>query len=237
MSEFRLLWRGGPEFAAGEFAVSTDSVLLADFAQPKRSDRIMDLGCGSGLLCVLAGTAAPGAEIRGIEINPRWAEECRGNLAHNGIASEIITGDLREHRRLFRAGSCSLVISNPPYFPGGSGYRAAGAVSGARSEESCTLEDVCACAAFLCRTGGRFCLVHRADRLSEVLCAMTAAGLEPKRLRLVQYRTGSVPSIILAEGRRGGGPGLSVLPTLILKNGDGTDTDEVKRIYHLEDAE
>ncbi len=235
MSEYKALWRGGPEFAAGEFAVSTDSVLLADFAQPRKNDRIMDLGCGSGLLCVLAGTAAPGAVIRGIEINSRWAEECRRNLEYNGIAAEITTSDLREHRRIFSAGSCSLVISNPPYFPEGSGYRAEGAVSAARSEENCTLEDVCSCAAFLCKTGGRFCLVHRADRLSTALCTMTAAGLEPKRLRLVQYRLGSVPSLALVEGRRGGNPGLSVLPTLILKNEDGTDTGEVKRIYHLED--
>lgn len=237
MSEYKALWRGGPEFAAGDFPVSTDSVLLADFAAVKNSDRLMDLGCGSGLLCVLAGAAAPRAELRGIEIVPRWAEECRRNLAHNGMSGEIICGDLREHRQLFRAGSCSLVVSNPPYFPLGRGYRAADAVAGARGEETCTLEDICACAAFLCKTGGRFCLVHRADRLSQTLCCMTAAGLEPKRLRLVQYRTDSVPSLALIEGRRGGNPGLSVMPVLLLKNADGTDTDEVKRIYHLEDAE
>lgn len=238
MPNFIPLWQGGPGFANGEFKVSTDSVLLADFAAPKNNDKCMDLGCGSGLLCVLMGAAAPGAQLRGIELVEPWTELCRENLAHNGMdaRSEIICGDLRRHRELFQSGSCSLVVSNPPYFSRGSGYTARGALSGARSEESCTLEDVCAAAAFLLKTGGRFCLVHRADSLSRVLCTMTAAGLEPKRLRLVQYMMESVPSLLLAEGRRGGRPGLSVLPTLLLKNRDGTDTDEVKRIYHLEDG-
>lgn len=236
MAQFKPLWPSGPEYAAGGFPVSTDSVLLADFARPKKGDVIMDLGCGSGLLCLLVSVRAPQAVIRGIEIDPLWAAQCRENLEHNGINAEIITGDLREHRSLFSAGSFSLVISNPPYFPEGSGLRAKGTLAGARSEESCTLEDVCACAAFLCRTGGRFCLVHRVDRLSAALCAMAAAGLEPKRLRLVQYTAGSAPSLVLIEGRRGGRPGLDVMPVLLLKDADGSDTDEVRRIYHLEDT-
>lgn len=235
--EYKALWKNGPVFAAGDFRISADSVLLADFAAPRNESVCMDLGCGSGLLSVLLGTALEKMELCGIEINPEWAEDCRENLAHNGMLSrsEILTGDIRRHRELFRAGSFPLVVSNPPYFAEKSGAVAADPeLAQARGEGSLTLSELCAAAAFLCKNGGRFCLVHRADRLSNVLCELTAAKLEPKRLRLVQHRLDSSPSIALIEARRSGRPGLSVLPTLILKNADGTDTPEARRIYKLD---
>ena len=74
-------------------------------------------------------------------------------------------------------------------------------------------------------------LVHRPERLSEIFCTMTACSLEPKRLRMVQYKAQSAPSLVLIEARRGGKPGLSVLPPLILTE-NGEDTGEVKKIYH-----
>ena len=63
---------------------------------------------------------------------------------------------------------------------------------------------------------------------------MSAAGLEPKRMRLVAARPGAAPSLVLAEGRRGGKPGLTVEPTLLLREPDGSPTAEYRRIYHLE---
>ena len=63
---------------------------------------------------------------------------------------------------------------------------------------------------------------------------MSAAGLEPKRLRLVCPRAESAPSLVLAEGRRGGKPGLTILPPLVLADASGADSEEIRRIYHLE---
>ena len=62
---------------------------------------------------------------------------------------------------------------------------------------------------------------------------MTAHGLEPKRLRLVQYRAGYAPNLVLIEGRRGGKPGLDIEKPLILCD-DGGESEEYKRIYHKE---
>ena len=70
------------------------------------------------------------------------------------------------------------------------------------------------------------------ERLSELFCAMTAKGLEPKRLRLVSHKADSAPSLALVEGRRGGRPGLDILPSLVLTGPDGRETEEVLRIYH-----
>ena len=104
----------------------------------------------------------------------------------------------------------------------------------ARSERGCTLAEVIAAAAWCLKTGGAFCLVHRPERLAELLTAMSAAGLEPKRLRLVQHRAEKAPSLVLVGGRKGAKPGLDVQAPLILTGPDGRDTAEVRRIYHRE---
>ena len=101
----------------------------------------------------------------------------------------------------------------------------------ARSEAGCTIWDVCRRAARLLRWGGVFAAVYRPDRLCDLLEAMRTQDLEPKRLRLVQHTASSAPSLVLAEGRRGGKPGLTVDPPLILHREDGGDTEELEEIY------
>lgn len=230
------LWIGGPRFLCSEggFKLSTDSVLLAHFCASLRAKKILDLGCGTGVLPVLLHGSHPNAEICGIEIQPQSAALARHNLEANGLSGDcILTGDLREYRTLFPAGAYDLVVSNPPYFSAGSGFSAPEAGRAiARDERCCTLEDLCAAAKHLCRWGGIFAFVHRPERLSEIFCTLTANGLEPKRLRLVQYRTGHAPNLVLVEARRGGKPGLDIEKPLILTDGSGADSDEIRQIYH-----
>ena len=102
----------------------------------------------------------------------------------------------------------------------------------ARDERTCTMQDICAAMAYLTRWGGSAALVHRPERLSELLCALTDAGLEPKRLRTVAHTAHAAPSLVLVEARRGGKPGLKLLPPLALCAPDGTDSEEIRRIYH-----
>lgn len=233
---FDELWPGGPKFrqARDAFPLGTDSVLLADFVNAAHAKRALDLGCGAGVLTVLLAEKASGMAVCGIDILPDSAAVCRENLAANGLDPENIrVGDIREYRALYEAGSFDLVVSNPPYFAAGSGYSAPNdARAAARDERNCTLDDLCRAAGYLLKWGGLFAVVHRPERLSELFCALTKYGMEPKRLRLVQHKSDSAPSLVLAEAKRGGKPGLSILPPLILANADGTDTEEVKNIYH-----
>lgn len=233
---FDALWPGGPRFLAEHdaFPLGTDSVLLADFANTARAKRILDLGCGAGVLTVLLAEQAPEAAVYGIEILPESAAVCRRNMAENGHdPAGIITGDLREHRELYEAGSFDLAVSNPPYFAAGSGYTAPDPLrAAAREERNCTLDELCRAAGYVLRWGGLFALVHRPERLSELFCGLTKYGMEPKRLRMVQHKAQSAPSLVLVEAKRGGKTGLTVEPPLILAEDDGTDSDEVRRIYH-----
>ena len=170
-----------------------------------------------------------------MELQPDAAQLCRGNLTANGLDSraEILCADLREHRAVLPAGQFDLVVANPPYFAAGSGYTSPDPVRAhARDERTCTMQDICTAMAYLTRWGGSAALVHRPERLSELLCALTAAGLEPKRLRTVARTADAAPSLVLVEARRGGKPGLRILPPLALCAPDGTDSEEIRRIYH-----
>ena len=233
------LWPGGPRFArsGAGFALGTDSVLLADFAADRRVRRFADLGCGAGVTdgANLARAAASGGRRRGAAAG-RGAALPRGyNLEANGLTgrAQILCADLREHRAVLPAGSFDLVVANPPYFAAGSGYTSPDPMRAhARDERTCTMQDICAAMAYLTRWGGSAALVHRPERLSELLCALTAAGLEPKRLRTVAHTAHAAPSLVLVEARRGGKPGLKLLPPLALCAPDGTDSEEIRRIYH-----
>ncbi len=236
MSDVEKLWPNGPVLRqAAHFRLGTDCVLLADFVNTSGVRRGIDLGCASGAAMLLLLNRSPGLSMTGLEIVPEAAELARENLALNGLEArgEIITGDIRDHRSLFRAGAFDLVVCNPPYFPPESGAvspnpgRAA-----ARSELLCTLPELCAASAFLLRTGGRACFVHRPERLSELFVCLSSAGLEPKRLRLVCRDADAAPSLVLVEARRGGKPGLTIEPALLLQNPDGAESEEYRRIYH-----
>ena len=233
------LWPGGPLFRDTEQApLCTDSVLLGDFVRPAGRKRGIDLGCGAGILSLLLLLRAPELHMTGLELQPEAAALAAENLGRSFPEERyrVLTGDIREHRRLFAAGSFDLAVSNPPYFPLGSGALPPDpARAAARGETDCSLPELCAAAAYLLGSGGRFCLVYRPERLSELFCALSAAGLEPKRLRLVCPRPESAPSLVLAEARRGGRPGLVIEPALTLTDGDGRESEEVKRIYHREE--
>ncbi len=191
----------------GVFPLGSDSQALGGFAQVRRKETVCDLGCGGGVLGLYLLAREPSLRITGLELDGESAALARENFAANGLDAAVVQGDLRRVRELFPAESFDLAVSNPPYFAAGSG-RSGGA---ARMEETCTLEDVCAAAGWLVRSGGRFALVHRPERLADLFCALRARGLEPKRMQLVQAPD-RPPSAVLVEAYKQGRPGLNVLP-------------------------
>lgn len=236
MSDWENLWPGGPVFRqAAHVRLGTDCVLLADFVNAAGAARGVELGCASGAAMLLLLSRAPALHMTGVEIVPEAAELARENLCLNGLEARgsVVTGDIRDHRALLPAGGFDLLVCNPPYFPAGSGALPREADrAAARAELLCTLEQICAAAAWALRTGGRAFFVHRPERLAELFVCMTAADLAPKRLRLVCRDAGAAPSLVLVEGRRSGKPGLVIEPALCLQNPDGTESAEYRRVYH-----
>ena len=189
---------------SGVFPLGGDALALGEFSTVKPGWRVCDLGTGSGVLLLLLAGRGSGLDLTGIELDPLSAQTARENLAANRLSGEIVTGDLRTAP--LSPGSFDLVISNPPYFPVGSGKSG----GRARSEECCSLEELCAAAGRLVKNGGRFALCHRPERLADVICALRAHGLEPKRMRLVSHSPEHSPSLLLLEAIKQGRPGLTI---------------------------
>ena len=200
LGPYTLIW---PD---GVFPLGGDALALGEFAPVRTGWNVCDLGTGSGALLLLLARRAHGLKLWGIELDPGSARTARENMKTNALEGEILEGDLRDD--LLPPGSMDLVISNPPYFPVERGKSG----GGFRSEENCTLEQLCGQAARLLKNGGRFALCHRPERLCDVLCAMRASGLEPKRLQFVSHSPRHAPGLILVEGRRQGKSGLEILP-------------------------
>lgn len=229
------LWPNGPEYeGGGAFPITTDSVLLADFVRLRPGLRVFEPCSGAGLISLLLFAREPRLDVYALELDGAACEAARRNFAANGFRADVVCGDLRDAANLPAANSCGLAVCNPPYFPAGSGRTAPdGRRALSRSEGGCTLADVVRAAARTLRQGGRFALVHRAERLAELFAALAAEKLEPKRLRFVQHRAQGAPGLVLCEAVRLGRPGLTVEPPLVLYGEDGRESAEFRRIYHL----
>ena len=236
MEHWEALKPGGYRFVYDDalFPPGTDTFLLSSLPKLKRGLRVCDLGCGTGLLGLLLLQRQQDLSVTGLDIQPEAVALAERAAAENGLTDRLTfhAHDLRQVKSLFPTGSFDLVVCNPPYYPPRSGAMVeTDAIRTARSEVTCTPEELCASAAYLLRWGGSFCLVHKPERLTDLLCALRTAAMEPKRLRFVSATADRAPSLILIEGRRGGKPGLTVEPPLILQNPDGSPTDEVDAIY------
>lgn len=235
MERWDTLWPGGWTFCFGDgaFKPSTDSFLLGSFPPLRRSWRVCDLGAGTGLLGLLLLAREPSLTVTGLELSPAACALAERTAAANGLTGRLVTlpCDLRERQQLPQAGAFDLAVSNPPYFPAGGGKTALGSRGDARSELTCTMAQLCGAASYLLRSGGQFCLVYRPERLAELLETLRRYRLEPKVLRFVQKNGVSAPSLVLLACRKDGRTGLTVQPPLLLQNADGTETEELRRIY------
>lgn len=237
MADLEILWGGLTlESAPGVFPLGTDSVLLADFVRLRPRARLCDLGTGSGALGLLLCARREDCTVTGVEIQPEACALCRRNIARNGLEDRmtVLEGDLRQHRQLLPPGGFTDVVSNPPYFPAGSPAAPSPQRAAARSQQSCSPEDLAQTAAWCLQWGGRFSVVYRPELLADLCCALRSSGLEPKRLRPVRHRAGRPPSLILLEAVRGGKPGLCWEPDLLLETDDGAPSPEYLRIYRRE---
>lgn len=214
------------------FPLGTDSVLLAQFLSLPKEARIADLGSGCGTLGLLLCARDKSCRVTGIELNAASHAAALENIRKNDLADRLssLSGDVRNIAELLPAGSFDCVISNPPYFPAGSG-KLSEKNSFARSEKTLTLPQLCKSAAYLLPSGGRFALVHRPERLCDVFCAMREAGIEPKRIQPVRHKEHSPLCLVLIEGRRGGKPGLKFEPDFIEFTPDGKETDAYRAAY------
>lgn len=215
------------------FRFGTDAVLLAAFAKAGKHDRVMDFCTGSGVIPILMSARTEAASLFGMEINPETADTACRSVSLNCLDNrvQIVCGDIRDVKSHFEASSFQVVTANPPYIKGG-GTGKDEAKASARHEILCGIQDIAASAAWLLSFNGSFYLVHRPDRLMEVLSALREARLEPKALRFVHSFIDRPPVMVLIKSVYGGKPHMSVMPPLVIHEPGGSYTTEAKGIYY-----
>lgn len=221
-----------------EHTFNTDTILLAQYSMAKPGERCAEFGTGCGMVSLLWCNRSTPREVYALDIQPQACSQAERSAQMNGFSQmRVLEYDLRQIvteqvKALPFPLEFDLVACNPPYKPLGTGIQnAQGSKAAARHETDCTFEQIAAAAARLLRWGGRFVCCLRPQRLAEVCGILSATGLEPKRLRLVQHRIQKAPSLFLLEARRGGKSGLSVNPVLLLEDAGGGCSAEMKEIY------
>lgn len=232
------LQRGGLRVIqrADAFRFGTDAVLLADFAAPRRHDRVCDLGTGTGIIPLLLYARENTISADAVEIQPDMADMAARSMAMNGLNEKIrvLPGDLRSIRTLLPHARYDLVTCNPPYGKaGGTLLNPDASKRLARHEESCAIEDVACAAAWLLQNGGRLCCVFPAARMIELSDAMRKYRMAPKRIRMVHSRVEKAAHLCLMEGMLDVRPGLIIEPPLVIYDENNAYTPELRRIYGL----
>ena len=217
-----------------KFCFGMDAVLLSGFADAPEGGRVLDLGTGTGIIPILMAAKTSARELIGLEIQETSAEMANRSVILNDLETrvKIVQGDIKEADQIFEAASFDVVTSNPPYMKGSHGLQNPDAPKAiARHEIMCDLEDVIRTAARLLKSGGKFYMVHRPFRLTEIMVLMNQYKVEPKRMRLVYPFVDKEPSMVLIEGARGGKSRITVESPLIIYEEQGKYTREIYDIY------
>ncbi len=211
----------------------TDAVLLSNFANAKRKDKLVDLGTGCGIIAFLMLRDGKCETAYGVDISSEATDLATLTAKECNFKNFIAVNDnLTELKGKIPFGCHTLVTCNPPYKAPGAGLQNPESHARvARHEVECTLEDIVAVSAKLLQTGGRLCMCQRPERLSELMSVMTKYKIEPKRLRLVCKRPDTAPWLVMVEGRRCGGTGLVIEPNLYVEDENGEFSPEMVKIY------
>lgn len=216
------------------FRFGVDAVLLSEFANIKRNFRVIDLCTGTGIVpFLLLGKYEP-KEIVGLEVQEEITEMANRSVVLNDVEDRIkfVNRDLKDIEFLKQLGRFDALTVNPPYKLNNSGIiNPSDKLAIARHEVLCNLEDVIYSARTLLKDNGRMYMVHRPERLADILILMRKYKIEPKRIRMVHPNKKKAPNIVLIEGQRDGGHFLKWDAPLYVYDDNGNYSDEINKIY------
>lgn len=214
------------------FSYGTDAIFLSDFAKSKGN--VVDLGTGTGIIPLRLYARDKVDIIYGVEIQEEVANMAKRSIELNELGDKIkiLNMDLKDLPNHLGKNTIDVVTSNPPYMKaGGALVNPEENFALSRHEIACTLEDIIKVAEYLLKPLGKFYMVHRPDRLVDIIYTLRKYKLEPKYIRFVQPKLAKKPNLLLIESVKTGKPDLKFYDPLIVYNEDGTYTDEIYEIY------
>jgi len=215
----------------GDFPLSTDSMILAHFVRLAKKARVLDLGSGCGTLGLLLCARDATCQVTGLELAETSHRSALENIRRNALEGRMdsICADLRQLPPEF-PGRFDCCVSNPPYFSGGPAARRTPL---ARREDCCAPAELFAAASKALKFGGDFFLVHKPERLAELIARGSEVQLEAKRLLLLRHRTDGPITLICLQFRKGGKPGLQIEEAALFDT-NHEPTAFYKSVYHTE---
>ena len=217
-----------------KFCFGIDAVLLSNFVKVKKNGHVVDLCTGSGIVPILLSAKTGAKKITGIEIQSDIADMARRSVSYNKLDEkiDIINDDISNALKYINNCSVDSVCVNPPYMKDTTAIKNPDLpMAIARHELLTDLETVINIASKLLKESGKFFMVHRPSRLSEIFTSMRQNRIEPKRLRFIHPYIESKANLVLIEGAKGSGVWLDVEPPLVVYRDKNVYTDEVLKIY------
>ena len=217
------------------FCFGIDSVLLADFAKNiKNGSKVIDLGTGTGIIAILLCGKTKLSNIVGVEIQPEVYDMAKRSINLNNLQNkmEVINENIINLKNIYKPNSFDVVITNPPYKKLNTGLqneKEKKLIS--RHEIKANLDDFIEITKYLLKDKGEFYMVHRPERLVDIISSMRKNKIEPKEIRFVCPNKEKEPNLILIKGIKNGGSFLKVNKNLYVYKKDGGYTNEILKLY------
>lgn len=217
------------------FCYGIDAVLLAHFSTPRKNSRCMDLCTGNAVVPILMSAAFPSTQFCALELQEKAFDLARRSVEMNSLQQKInvIHGDLCDIQNFCQKNSFDAVTVNPPYMKCGEIKKnESEALTLARHETACTLQNVLGAADYLLNSDGDFFMIHRASRTDEICRELEKHSLVPKRMRFVFPNMEKSATMVLIHAKKCAKEGLLVEAPLIVYERDGVYSQEIQQIYN-----
>lgn len=217
------------------YCFTSDAVLLSSFVRAKAQDTIVDFGCGNGVISILVASKTNCKTVVGIEIQSHVSELAKENVQLNNMLNQvqIVCDDIKNAAQILGKESVEVVVCNPPYFAQSSGIKKqTDTIALSRHESNCTIEDIAKSASNILKYGGRLFMIHKCERMAQVLTCLTNNSLIPKSLTLICPKQNKTPDTFIVEAKKHAHTGMKI-QNLIVYNDDGSYTTAAKKLYNI----
>ncbi len=217
------------------FNFSLDSVLLPNFVSLNaKCKKILDIGTGNAVIPIILSTKTQ-AHIDGVEIQEKVYKLAQKSILYNHLDKQIslYNEDIKEYKNRVESDQYDVITCNPPFFKvqelsrkNDSEYKVI-----ARHEVKLNLDEIFTVCKKLLKNNGVVAMVHRPERLVEILDTMKKYNIQPKKIQFIYPKPDMAANILLIEGSKNGKPGIKILPPIYTHEENGEYTEQIKKYF------